>query len=193
MVRAGDQIENPVTGQRIVFRRTSEETGGVVSEFDGIFRKGGFAGPEHVHPIQDERFEVIAGQAGFMVGGEQKTLGPKGIIDVPRGVRHTVWNQGNDDLHIRNYFHPGTPSTERFYETFFRLGREGKVNRSGMPNLLLVAMLAPQFADHVRLASPPWWLQRATFATLRPIALLLGYRRRAEQLAATPQATRTSL
>jgi mannose-6-phosphate isomerase-like protein (cupin superfamily) len=183
MVRAGDQIENPVTGERIVFRRTSEETGGVVSEFDAIFRKGGFAGPEHVHPIQDERFEVIAGQAGFHVGGEQKILGPGAIIDVPRGVRHTVWNQGNDDLQIRNYFHPGTPSTERFYEAFFRLGREERVNRSGMPNLLFIAMLAPQFADHVRLASPPWWLQRATFATLRPIALLLGYRRRADQLA----------
>ncbi len=183
MVRAGDQIENPATGQRIVFRRTSEETGGDVSEFDGIFRPGGFAGPEHVHPIQDERFEVIAGQAGFQVRGEQKILGPGDVIDVARGVRHTFRNQGNDDLHVRMYFHPGTPSTERFYEVFFRLGRQGELNHRGMPKLLLVVMLAPQFADHARLASPPWWLQRAAFAALRPIALLLGYRRRAEQLA----------
>jgi hypothetical protein len=28
MIRAGDSIENPVTGERIVFRQTSHETGG---------------------------------------------------------------------------------------------------------------------------------------------------------------------
>ena len=28
MIRAGDSIENPVTGERLVFRQTSRETGG---------------------------------------------------------------------------------------------------------------------------------------------------------------------
>ncbi|HEY8841316.1 MAG TPA: cupin domain-containing protein [Candidatus Dormibacteraeota bacterium] len=185
MTQSGDQIENPVTGQRMVFRRTSAETGGEVSENDGFFVAGGFAGPQHVHPIQDERFEVISGEAGFIVRGEKKVLGHGETLDVPRGVRHTFWNEGPDELHVRAWFHPGTPSTERFYEVFFRLGREGPVDRHGMPNLFLIALLAPEFADHVRLASPPWWVQRAVFALLRPVARLLGYQRRAEQLLRT--------
>jgi hypothetical protein len=113
------------------------------------------------------------------VRGEKKVLGHGETLDVPRGVRHTFWND------VRAWFHPGTPSTERFYEVFFRLGREGPVDRHGMPNVFLIALLAPEFADHVRLASPPWWVQRAVFALLRPVARLLGYQRRAEQLLRT--------
>jgi mannose-6-phosphate isomerase-like protein (cupin superfamily) len=171
-----------VTGQSIVFRRTSAQTRGKASEFDGFFVPGGFAGPEHVHPIQDERFAVISGTAGFLVRGKKTVLVPGEGLDVPRGVRHTFWNEGPDELHVRMVFEPGTTSTEQFYEMFFRAGREGKADRHGMPNLFLIALLAPKFADHARLASPPWWVQSAVFALIRPVARLLGYQRRAERL-----------
>jgi mannose-6-phosphate isomerase-like protein (cupin superfamily) len=191
VTESGDRIENPVTGQSIVFRRTSAETLGEVSEFDGFFVPGGFAGPEHVHPIQDERFAVISGVAGFLVRGEKTVLGLGEVLDVPRGMRHTFWNEGPDELQVRMAFQPGTASTERFYEMFFRAGREGRVDRHGMPNLFLIALLAPEFADHARLASPPWWVQRAVFALLRPVARLLGYQRRAEQLLPAGSPTQT--
>jgi mannose-6-phosphate isomerase-like protein (cupin superfamily) len=185
MAKSGDVIENPVTGQRIVFRRTSAETGQQVSEFDGLFRPGGFAGPAHVHPVQDERFEVIRGRASFMVRGEETELGEGQTLEVPKGTPHTFRNAGPEELHVRMWFHPGTPSTEEFFETFFRAGREGYANRRGMPDLLLVSLLAPEFADHVRLANPPWWVQRAAFVPLRPLARLLGYKTKAERLRTT--------
>jgi hypothetical protein len=40
-----------------------------------------------------------------------------------------------------------------------------------------MALQVDEFADHVRLARPPWWLQRLIFTLLRPLARLLGYQR----------------
>ena len=61
MAHAGDVIENPVTGQRLVFLITSADSDGELFAAEGIFSPGGFAGVPHVHPHQDERFEVRPG------------------------------------------------------------------------------------------------------------------------------------
>ena len=42
MIRAGDSIENPVTGERIVFRQTSHETGGEAVVIETYVEPDGF-------------------------------------------------------------------------------------------------------------------------------------------------------
>ena len=42
MLHAGDTIENPVTGERIVFRATSVETNGEAVMIDCFVRPSGF-------------------------------------------------------------------------------------------------------------------------------------------------------
>ena len=66
--------------------------------------------------------------------------------------------------------------TEAFFETLFGLASEGKTNEKGVPNPLQAAVIAQAFADEFRLAKPPWPVQRALFATLVPLARLLGYK-----------------
>ena len=41
-----------------------------------------------------------------------------------------------------------------------------------------MAVIASEYADEFRLASPPWPVQRALFAALAPVGRLLGYRTR---------------
>ena len=43
MIRAGDMIENPVTGERILFRKTSEETNGEMVLVETWVQPGGTA------------------------------------------------------------------------------------------------------------------------------------------------------
>ena len=68
MFRAGDTIENPVTGERIVFAKTSRETNGEVVVVETFVQPGGFVAAAHVHPGQEERFHVLRGTMGFRAG-----------------------------------------------------------------------------------------------------------------------------
>jgi len=187
MTQVGQRIENPVTGQTIIFRATGQETNGEVFQAEGIFRPGGFAGVPHYHPFQEEHFEVMQGTACFKVGRRQVQLGPGETIVVPAGQPHTFWNAGQDEMRVIFEFRPALPSTERFYEFYFGLARAGKAGKNGLPSIWQIALQVDEFADHVRLANPPWWIQRVTFTLLRPIALLLGNRRLDFSGSNTPQ------
>lgn len=196
MVYRGQRIENPVTGQTMIFLETGEETGGEVFRMEGIFRPGGFAGPVHVHPLQEERFAVTQGTAGFRVGRRRLELGPGEEIVIPTGKPHTFWNAGPDEMRVVMEFRPALVSTGPFYEFYFGLAQAGKAGKNGLPSIWQIALQAEEFADHVRLVSPPWAVQRLFFAVLKPIARLLGYRRFVpeEVLGATvPRAERTGV
>ncbi len=71
MAKAGDVIENPITGERITFLKTTGETGGELLRFEYILRPG-FTIPEHVHPHQEERHEVLSGTLRGRVGGQER-------------------------------------------------------------------------------------------------------------------------
>ena len=72
MARAGDVLENPATGDRLVFRKTARETNGGSVEYEVTFRPSGFAAREHVHPKQEERHEVVAGTLRLVVAGASR-------------------------------------------------------------------------------------------------------------------------
>jgi hypothetical protein len=61
MIRRGDTIENPVTGERITFLATSADTGGEAVVIETVVEPDGFVAAAHVHPSQTERFAVAAG------------------------------------------------------------------------------------------------------------------------------------
>ena len=70
MFHAGDQIENPVTGERLVFHETAAETGGERVVFETIVQPNGFVAAAHVHPFQTERFEVLQSLARGLSNAE---------------------------------------------------------------------------------------------------------------------------
>ena len=72
MARSGDQLDNPVTGLRTVFRATSEETGGELLQVEWIGDAFWTTGPDHVHRLQEERFEVLSGTLGLSVDGVER-------------------------------------------------------------------------------------------------------------------------
>src|SRR5262245_23078322 len=76
MIRTGTVIENPVTGERIVFRKTSRDTGGQAVVIETFVQPNGFVAAAHVHPSQEERFEVLRGTIGFKIGREKLVAGP---------------------------------------------------------------------------------------------------------------------
>lgn len=175
MARSGDAIEHPVTGERVVWRSVAEDTGGELLELELFARPGGFVAAAHVHPNQEERFEVVSGTLAVRIGGEERILRAGDVAVVPPGRPHAWWNAGPDEVRIRGQIRPAL-RTEHFFETFFGLGKDGKTNRRGLPNLLQLAVLMREYEDEMRLARPPFAIQRLIFAPLAFIGRALGYR-----------------
>jgi quercetin dioxygenase-like cupin family protein len=177
MAKAGDELVNPVTGLRTVFRKTAQDTCGELLQVDWIGDPGWTTGPDHVHPLQEERFEVISGELGLRVEGVEHVLGEGEVIVAPAGSAHAAWNaSSNDEVHALIDFRPAL-RTETAFETLAGLARDGKTNKAGAPkNPLLLALILHHYEDEIYFVRPPLALQRMIFGVLAKVARLLGYR-----------------
>jgi mannose-6-phosphate isomerase-like protein (cupin superfamily) len=174
MIRAGDSIENPVTGERLVFRKTSQETGGQAVVIETFVQPNGFVAAAHVHPAQEERFEILRGSVGFKIGRQKVVAGPGQRLTVRAGTRHKFWNAGDAEAHLVCEIRPAL-QFESLIETMFSLAADGRTNRKGMPNPLQLAVIANAHFDTVQLPFPPAILQKAALALGAPLGRVLGY------------------
>lgn len=174
MIRKGDVLENPVTGETLVFHETASDTQGERVVFETIVRPGGSVAAAHFHPYQTERFEVLSGALSVKQGKSVETLGPGDVVTIEPGTRHTFWNAGDD---VVRFLAEVTPALafESLIETMFRLAADGKTNKKGMPNPLRLAVIAKAHFDVVRLPMPPVWMQRAGLAVGALAGRIVGY------------------
>jgi quercetin dioxygenase-like cupin family protein len=175
MAKSGDVLEHPVTRERLVWRKVAANTAGELLEADLYVAPGGFVAAEHVHPKQEERFEVLAGVLRLRFDGQEKILRTGEVAVIPSGRPHVWWNGGQENLHVLVELRPAL-RTEMFFETYFGLARDGKTNRKGLPNPLRLAVLMDAYQDELRLAKPPVAIQKALFGPLAMLGRLLGYR-----------------
>lgn len=175
MIRPGDTIENPVTGERLVFKKTSAETDGESVLFECFVQPSGCVAAAHVHPFQHERFQIIEGAVTFELDGQELTARPGDVIRVPPGMKHRFRNTGETEARFACEVNPAL-GFEQLIETMFSLAQDGKTNRKGMPNPLRLAVIARAHFDTVRLPFPPAWMQRIGLALGAPVGRLFGYR-----------------
>jgi quercetin dioxygenase-like cupin family protein len=122
LAKAGDELVNPVTGLRTVFRKTARQTSGELLQVDWIGSPGWTTAPDHVHPRQEERFEVLYSRLGLRVGGVERVHGVGDVIAVSAGSPHAAWNAGDDQVHVLVDFRPAL-RTEIAFETLAGLAR----------------------------------------------------------------------
>jgi quercetin dioxygenase-like cupin family protein len=178
MAKAGDTIESPLSGARIVFLKTARDTNGQLLQLDDIMKGGGRVPIEHVHPYMEERFEILSGSARLSMRGQERDVGAGETVVVAAGTPHVWGNPNEDDVHLIVEFRPAL-RMEEWFETFFGLQKDGKVNpRSGLPNPLQWAVISREYEDEIYLASSPLLVQRVRFRLLATIGKLLGYKAR---------------
>ena len=154
MSRAGDVAENPVTGERVVVRVGTEDSGGELLVVELFVGPGVAVAGEHVHPTIDEWFTVLEGRVGFRLDGRE-SIAPVGErLHVPPGTAHDWWNAGGEEARVIIEVNPAARFEEAVSNTF-GLARDGKTNAKGMPNLLQVALFAREFEDVLYFTSPP--------------------------------------
>ena len=183
MAHAGQIIANPLSGERITFRKTAADTAGEYLEFDIELTPDGAVPAMHVHPSQEERFEILSGNVRFRKGLKTIDAKPGDVVVVEPGKAHKFENRGGRSAAMRVRVTPAL-QMERLFETATGLAQAGRVTKNGMPKPLDLALFVKEFKHEIRGPGSPGWLQRATLA---PLALLARRRRPAlRHLAAEP-------
>jgi quercetin dioxygenase-like cupin family protein len=176
---------HPISGERIVFRKRARDTGGELLEMNLYLAPGGAIATTHVHPHQEERFEISGAPVMFRIGREERLVKPGEVAAVPPGVPHVWWNPSPDEAATLIQFRPAL-DTETFFETFFGLAREGKVNKQGLPNLLQMSVLARAYRREMQLPKPQQWMLGTLALVLDPIGRAVGYRARYDAYSGPP-------
>ncbi|HEY1360034.1 MAG TPA: cupin domain-containing protein [Thermoleophilaceae bacterium] len=193
MAYSGQTLENPASGERITIRRTAAETNGELLAIDlELPAERRVPGGQHIHPLQEERFEVVEGTMRFKMGRKKVVAGPGEVVVVRPGQKHDFANVGDDDALVRVEVRPAL-KMERMFETAVGLAEEGRTMLGGLPKPLDLALFVEEFEDEVQGAFPPRWLQRVVLAPLAWLARRRDRPRGAEArpLQSLPSCTRS--
>jgi len=174
MIRSGDTLHNPVTGETLHFVTAAADTNGEYVIVEATIEPDGFVAARHLHPFQTEVFEVLEGTVEFTAGGKTIVAGPGEKVVVEPGTAHRFANAGDTFARFRCEVRPAL-QFEQLIETMFALANDGKTNRKGMPSPIRLAAIAQHHFDDVRLPFPPVWMQRLGLTLGAPVARLLGY------------------
>jgi mannose-6-phosphate isomerase-like protein (cupin superfamily) len=159
----------------MTFVLTGADTNGELLQIDCTSPSTGVKEPEHVHPFQESRFELLSGTLMVSIAGEERPVRAGEAVTIPPNVPHYFWNGGDAEAHYIQEFRPALHS-DQFFETLFGLAQAGKLNERGTTSLLEMAVVIPRFWNEIRVTKPPQIVQRLTFAVLGPVGRLLGYR-----------------
>ena len=172
MAKAGDIIDNPVTGERIIVLQSGQETAGKLFVFELSLRPHAFVNAEHIHPLQEEAFKVNKGTICFRINGQEMDAVIGQTVVIPARTRHILWNASDEEASMTVWLRPAL-NTEAALETLFGLARDGKTNKRGLPNIFQTSVLLADYPEtKVLLPSPV----RIFLKLLAPLARLLGYR-----------------
>jgi len=173
-------LVHPITGERLVFRKRARDTGGELFELTVYMGPASFVAVPHVHPEQEERFEISGAEVMFRIGRSEQRHAPGDVVVVPAGAPHTWWNPGQIEATTLVQFRPAL-DIETLFETWFGLAAAGKVNRKGVPNPLQLMVLTRAFHREARPAPPLSWLAVPASYVLAPIGRALGYKARYDE------------
>lgn len=174
-----DWARNPVTGEVSHVIAPPVDGKGAVELF---LQPGAAVAAAHVHDSIIERFEVLEGEVGFLIGEVERPMRPgDGIGEVPVGTVHDWWNAGDGIARVRVELEaapdaPGDPAGRfvELIETLWSLAVLGQVNDEGLPDPLWLAAIAHEYRDVIRFVKPPAIAQAVIFPPLAAVARRLG-------------------
>jgi quercetin dioxygenase-like cupin family protein len=168
-------LVNPATGERIQFIGSARDGDEDVARFSWRSVPGG-AIPEHVHPLQEERFMITAGEAHFVLNGETRIVAAGETLVVPVGARHSEANHGSTAVEGTVELRPAL-HTRQMHEAFAGLAADGKSTPRGAPkNPLQLGATLWHFRHESRVTEPPIWVQNLILPPLSALAKLCGVR-----------------
>lgn len=142
---------------------------------EATYGPGGSPPPKHLHPAQDEHFEVLSGSLRAHSGDRDVPLKAGATIDIPRGTAHQMWNEASGEARVRWTTTPAG-RTEQWFEEVDALMQARKPGDEGMPGPLEFGVLMNEYDDTFRLAVGPQILMKPVVMALAFGGRLRGHR-----------------
>ena len=134
----------------------------------------GFGGPPlHIHPNQEESYEVQSGVLDVCIDGQWREIGPGERITVPAGSPHTIRNPHSEEMRAINVHAPAL-NFPQYMAGLHQLAHSGKVRALPPKDPRSVIYLSMLFTAHqqsLTSVKPPQRLMRI----LAFIGRRLGY------------------
>lgn len=158
-------IKNRHTGEALALRRVMRD-GQLALELKGSLPPRNEGPPLHIHHIEVEEGEVIAGTLGALLDGQRLRVTAGQRARFPAGAAHRWWNDGDDTLLFEGYSYP-LVDLDRYLQAAFEVLNAGP---SGRPPLFYMAHLAWRHRRTQTVLFAPRWVQ----AVLVPAVVLIG-------------------
>jgi Cupin domain len=133
VAEAGQELHGP-GGYRLRLVAISDD----LLEMEATYPGGGQMPPEHEHPRQDERFEVLEGAVRAVVGGVERRYAAGEAFEVPARTPHSM--AGDGPARMRWQVRPALRTAE-FFERLYGGGD--------------LSTLFADFSDEIRVTGPP--------------------------------------
>jgi mannose-6-phosphate isomerase-like protein (cupin superfamily) len=172
MARAGD-VFTLHDGERVTVRTTAADSNGELLEVEAEWAPMELEPPAHLHPEQDERFQVEAGELTVEIDGTAHFAGPGEAIEVPRGAVHKMWNSAEVTTRATWQVRPAL-RTEDFFEAVHTVRASGRHGKNGMLTPLGASAVLREFRGEFRIPLLAA-LQRPVLGVLAGLARLRGY------------------
>src|SRR5215203_2672092 len=88
MTQSVNTIINPLTRQKMIFRKTGKDTNGSLLQIECFNPRSDVREPIHIHPKQESSCEVISGKLHFLVNGNLQVIEQGEHLKIPAGVPH---------------------------------------------------------------------------------------------------------
>ena len=168
-------LDNPATQETYTFLQRARDTGGELLRLRWSAAPGAVVG-EHVHPAQEERFEVTEGVLTVSLEGTERQRTAGQSIVIPPGTRHLFANRGRAPVSAILELRPAL-RMEEVFESLAGFAREGAAGTGGLPrNPLQLGVFAWEFRREIRGARPPRAVQAVLLPPLAALGRMLGFR-----------------
>jgi mannose-6-phosphate isomerase-like protein (cupin superfamily) len=167
-------IENSVTGERVTFLATAEETNGEYVRIRNETSAGAPGVVMHYHLSYTEAFEVLQGTLDVCVGTNNHiVLAEDESAFVPLNTAHRFWNSSTEPVIFEVEIRPAR-NFEKSLRAAFGLAEDGKTNDKGVPKNILELALIYELSESY-IVGIPLFLQKGIFGALARIARWMGY------------------
>jgi quercetin dioxygenase-like cupin family protein len=163
------RLTNRHTGEVLEIRR-EERNGETVFGLRGTLPAHRQGPPLHIHHLEDEEGTITAGTLSAEVRGQRLTLEPGEVVQLPHGVPHRWWNDGDQPLAFEGYTHPAV-DLDRYLQAVFEVMNASPANR---PSLFYLAHIALRHRRTQSVLVMPRAIQAVLFRVVVVLGALLG-------------------
>lgn len=175
MAKKGETFFSPTMKSRMTFLVCTDETKGerIVVQFEN--EPDDIGPPYHLHPEQQEEYEVLEGELTLKVDGKEVVLRAGEKLLVPPNTPHCFWNASGKPVRFTSEHRPAL-GWERFITTIYDLDYDGKCNEKGLPRgLQLMTTLGHRNGEEY-LVEVPRFAQRVLALLGRVLGPVTGTR-----------------